>query len=90
MKNNFQKSLEFGRKLYEYNSDPNNTSNTSIQTKTMDWPFPEKYYKSIGYTVHSFTFAFPKLKASISDIINPKKILKIKLLNVMPYQEKIL
>ena len=63
---------EFGRKLYEYNKDPKNTSNIAIQTKSLDWAFPEKYYKSIGYTVHGFTFAFPKMKTSISDIINPK------------------
>ena len=69
---NFSEITEFGRKLYEYNSDSNNTSNIRIQTKTMDWLFPEKYYKSTGYIVHRFTFAFPKVKTSISDIINPK------------------
>ena len=38
----------------------------------MDWPFPEKYYKSMGYRVYGFTFVFPKVKTSISDITNPK------------------
>ena len=57
----FSKITEFSRKLYEYNKDPKNTPNLDIQTKTMDWSFPEKCYKSIGYTVHGFTFAFPKV-----------------------------
>ena len=38
----------------------------------MDWPFPEKYYKSMGYRVYGLTFVFPKVKTSISDITNPK------------------
>ena len=38
----------------------------------MDWPFPEKFYKSTGYRVYGFTFVFPKVKTSISDITNPK------------------
>ena len=46
-KRNFSEIAEFGGKLYEYNKDPKNTSNLGIQTKTLDWPFPEKYYKSI-------------------------------------------
>ena len=69
---NFSEIAEFGRKLYEYYKDPKNTSNLGIQTNTLGWPFPEKYYKSIGYTVHGFTFVFPKIKTSKSDIINPK------------------
>ena len=32
----FSEITEFDRKLYEYTSDPNNTSNIRIQTKTMD------------------------------------------------------
>ena len=52
--------------------DPKHASNLSIVTKTMNWSFPEKHYKSIGYTVHEFTFAFPTVKTSIIDIINPK------------------
>ena len=44
---NFSEIAEFGRKLYEYNKDPKNTSNLGIQTKTLDWLFPEKYDKSI-------------------------------------------
>ena len=69
----FSEITEFGRKLYEYNSDLNHTSNIGLSTKTMDWPFPEKDYKSIGYTVHGFRFAFLKVKTSISNIINTKK-----------------
>ena len=68
----FSEINESSRKLYEYNNDPTHTSNLAITTKTMDWSFPEKYYKSIGYTVHRFTFAFPKVKKSIGDIINAK------------------
>ena len=68
----FSEITEFGRKLYEYNSDPNHTPNIGISTKTMDWPFPEEDYKSIGYTVHGFKFAFLKVKTSISNIINTK------------------
>ena len=69
---NFSEINEFGRKLYEYNKDPKHNSNLGVVVKAVDWSFPEKNYKSIGYTVHGFTFAFPKVKTSISDIINPK------------------
>ena len=63
----FSEINESSRKLYEYNKDPKHTSNLAITTKTMDWPFPE-----IGYTVHRFIFAFPKVKTWIDSIINPK------------------
>ena len=59
----FSEIGEFGKKLYEYNkgSEPSN-ANASFQTNTLDWSFSEKYYKSIGFTVHDFTFAFTKVK----------------------------
>ena len=38
----------------------------------MDRPFLEKCNKSMGYRVRGFTFVFPKVKTSISDITNPK------------------
>ena len=71
----FSEINESSTKLYKYNNYPTHTSNLAIATKTMDWSFPEKYYKSIGYTVQRFTFAFPNLKKSIGGIINPKDAL---------------
>ena len=57
----FSEIGEFGRKLYEYNKG-SDTSNASFQTNTLDWSFPENYYKSIGFAVHAF--AFTKVKSN--------------------------
>ena len=65
----------FVPKFYHDRKDTNflkNLKYVGISTKTMDWPFPEEDYKSIGYTVHGFKFAFLKVKTSISNIINTK------------------
>ena len=43
-----------GRKLYEYRLDPSKTYKNivGINPNDLDWPFPDKWYNSIGYTVH--------------------------------------
>ena len=63
MKNTSQKlaNLEGNYTNTIKGSEPSN-ANASFQTNTLDWSFSEKYYKSIGFTVHGFTFAFTKVK----------------------------
>ena len=41
----------FDRKLYEYRTKTGATSNTFIQTKDNDWPFPDTYFTSNGFSV---------------------------------------
>ena len=72
MKNTFQKSLSL---IENYMNILLTLIIPQIfASKQKQWIsfFRKKYYKSTGYTVHGFTFAFPKVKTSISDIINPK------------------
>ena len=60
-----------GRKLYEYRINKNNKRPLNIHPRDLDWPFPEKFYQSIGFTVHGFSFKFKNLPNSLSSILNP-------------------
>ena len=46
----FSDVKEFGRKLYEYRANNKN----QINIGRFDLPFPDKYYDTIGFTVHGF------------------------------------
>ena len=59
-----------GRKLYEYQINRNNKRPLNIHPRDLDWPFPEKFYQSIGFTVHRFLFKFKNLPNSLSSILN--------------------
>ena len=43
----------------------------SISPRDLDWPFPDKFYESIGHTVHGFSFKFKNVANSLSSILNP-------------------
>ena len=58
--------------MYEYQRNTD-LSDFNVNINTQDWNFPKKYFKSVGYTVDGFKFSFPKVKAAISDILNPTK-----------------
>ena len=58
-----------GRKLYEYRIRNNNIVN--FNPKDLNWPFPAKYYQSIGYTVHGFSFKFKNTDNKLSVVLNP-------------------
>ena len=58
-----------GRKLYEYRIWNNNIVN--FNPKDLNWSFPAKYYQSIGYTVHGFSFKFKNTDNNLSAILNP-------------------
>ena len=60
-----------GRKLYEYRINRNKKRPKTIHPKNLDWSFPDKFYESIGYTIHGFTFKFKNLLNSLSSILNP-------------------
>ena len=66
----FEVSL-FGRKLYEYRINRNKKRLKAIHLKNLDWPFPDKFYESIRYTIHGFLFKFKNLPNSLSSILNP-------------------
>ena len=68
----FEVSL-FGRKLYEYRINRNKKRLKTIHPKNLDWPFPDKFYESIRYTIHGFLFKFKNLPNSLSSILNPSK-----------------
>ena len=58
--------------MYEYQRNTD-LPDFNVNISTQDWHFPKKYFKSVGYTVDGFKFSFPKVKAAISDILNPTK-----------------
>ena len=67
----YEDGASLGRRLYEYQIDKNNKKQLTIHPRDLDWPFPEKFYESIGYTIHRFSFKFKNLPSSLSDILNP-------------------
>ena len=53
--------------------DPSKTYKNiiGINPNDLDWPFPDKCYNSIGYTVHGFNFKFKNLPNELATIIDP-------------------
>ena len=66
-----EQGTSFGRRLYEYQVDENNKRAINIHPRDLGWPFPDKFYESIGYTIHGFSFKFKNLPNSLSHILNP-------------------
>ena len=66
--------LTIGRVQYEFSSSKVNL-NANQQLKQEDnnhFPFPEKYYKNIGFTIHGFPFKFNNaLVDNSKSILNP-------------------
>ena len=60
----------FGGKLYEYSRNSNQWTR-SIHPRDLDWPFPDKFYSSIGFTVHGFSFTLKNAPNNLSTILNP-------------------
>ena len=56
--------------MYEYSSN-NNYFIRPLNKKNLDWPFPDKFYNSIGYTIHGFSFTFKNATNNLSTILNP-------------------
>ena len=59
-----------GRKLYKY-SRKGDQYTRNIHPKNLDSPFPGKYYRSIGFTVHGFLFTFKNAPNNLRAILNP-------------------
>ena len=67
----YEEGTSLGRRLYEYQIDKNNKRPLNIHLRDLDWPFPDKFYESIGYTIHGFSFKFKNVPNSLSSILNP-------------------
>ena len=67
---NFSELHLLGRKLYEYRLGTN-LRPKSFHPRELDWPFPNKWYQSIGFTIHGFSFEFKKAPNTIKNILNP-------------------
>ena len=65
---------EIGRKLYEYRRNTNDYFIRDFTLKDLDWPFPEKFFNLIGYTIHGFTFTLNATN-KIKRILNPSNCL---------------
>ena len=48
-----------GRKSYSHKKP--DFSSHNFQSTDIDWPFPDKYFKSMGLTVSGFQFLLPNL-----------------------------
>ena len=66
-----EQGTSLGRRLYEYQVDENNKRPINIHSRDLDWPFPDKFHESIGYTIHGFSFKFKNLPNTLSHILNP-------------------
>ena len=66
----FSEEILLGRKLYEYASERNYFI-IPLNRNNLDWPFPDKFYSSIGFTVHGFSFTFKNAANHLSIILNP-------------------
>ena len=67
----YEDGTSLGRRLYEYQVDENNKRLINIHPRDLDWPFSDKCYESIGYTIHGFSFKFKNLPNTLSHILNP-------------------
>ena len=68
MKKFFSEIPLLGRRLFEHRI--NDIKAQTFHTRELDWPFPEKYYSSIEFTIHRFLFEFKNAPRSISSILN--------------------
>ena len=66
----FSEENLLGRKLYEYASEGNYFIRP-LNRNNLDWHFPDKFYSSIGFTVHGFSFTFKNAANNLSIILNP-------------------
>ena len=66
----FSEEKLLGRKLYEYASEENYFI-IPLNRNNLDWPFPDKFYSCIGFTVHGLSFTFKNAANNLSIILNP-------------------
>ena len=68
--NYFCENEILGRKLYEYVQSNNNTFN--LTGEELDLHLPNKWYRSIGFTINGFSFKIEKAPAELKTILDPK------------------
>ena len=66
----FSDKKVLGRKLYKQASEGNYYIRP-LNRSNLDWPFPDKFYSSVGFTVHGFSFTFKNAANNLSTIPNP-------------------
>ena len=69
---------KIGRRLYKYSTNGvgiNNQYTIDLHVSTFDWPFLDKFYRSIRYTVHGFSFKFKYTPSIIASILNKTRYL---------------
>ena len=67
---NGKNGTSLGRKLCKYRINRNKIRPLNIRPKDLYWPFPGKFYETIGYTVHGFSFKFKNAPANLKGILN--------------------
>ena len=66
--------IGFGRAKYEYQDDiniPNSNATESLNADDNEFPFPEKFYKNIGFSINGFLFTFNNAQDDLKIILNP-------------------
>ena len=66
--------IGFGRAKYEYQNDisiPNSNATESLNADDNKFPFPEKFYKNIGFSINRFLFTFNNAPDDLKIILNP-------------------
>ena len=69
---------KIGRRLYKHSANGvgvNNQYKIGLHISTFDWRFPDKFCRSIGYTVHGFSFKFKYAPSIIASILNMTRYL---------------
>lgn len=59
-----------GRKLYEYRIGKDRKV-ISIHPNNLDWPFPDIWYKTIGFTINGFSLKFKNIPTDMANILDP-------------------
>lgn len=62
---------ELGRQLYIYEKTSTEPRTISLSIVDVDWPMPDKYFRTIRATVRGFSFLFPKASKTIKDNFIP-------------------
>ena len=70
--------------MYEYRINRHNKRPLNIHPRDLDWLFPDKFYESIGYAIHGFSFKFKNVSNSLSNILDPS----VNLINIESDTEK--
>ena len=64
--------VKVGRVFQKYQKHIANSKRSfNLVSTDNEFPFPEKWYKSIGYTIRGFCFTFNNVPNNVQNILNP-------------------